>query len=185
MGTHATREEIYEAVTDLGPQHIDPIMELKRELHTRESQLKKQQVKFAQLMATGQHSQTEAARLAGYSARSAYLQGHRLMRNDKVVCVLRLYEQIDGLINGVPKHVKRYQAKKILENEKTRDADKLQALTYLSKLDGDFSDEPSAGQNIVVNLNLGDVKGQTLEHEQSDPSHVHGGACRSLPTGEL
>ncbi|WP_281385321.1 terminase small subunit [Teredinibacter franksiae] len=174
--TIANRNQIYEELATTEQPQADVVLSIKRELHTREADLRKQHVVFAKAMASGECNQTQAAKKAGYSPRSAYLQGFRLMRNDKIVALIRRYEELDALLHGFPKHVKRYEAKKILENEKTRDADKLSALNYLSRLDGDFIEGAATGSEINVTLNLGppaQTGGQTVERQYSHTRPIH------------
>jgi phage terminase small subunit len=83
---------------------------------------------------------TEAAIKAGYSPRSAYNQGRRMMNNDEVKAAIEAREKQRTSKIIASREERQSFWTTTMRNKKAKMADRLKASEYLGRSEGDFLD---------------------------------------------
>lgn len=98
------------------------------------------------------HNATQAAKDAGYSAKTAHAQGHRLLKNAEVRAEIERLESmvLDDL--GVTAYYVAKRLKDIADNGGNRDA--LRALELLGKWRGLWADKVELSGDVVFTMEI-------------------------------
>lgn len=98
------------------------------------------------------HNATQAAKDAGYSAKTAYAQGHRLLKNAEVKAEIERLESrvLDDL--GVTAYYVAHRLKDIADGDSVSNA--LKALELLGKWRGLWADKVEVSGEVVFTLDI-------------------------------
>jgi len=93
---------------------------------------------------------TESAKLSGYSVRTAYSQGQRLLRNVEVKGVLdKRFQEIDERLNIDEDNIRKHLLDEALHSK--RASDRIRAWELLGKSINMFKDQQTQG--VMININ--------------------------------